>query len=234
MKVLGPNLVMCQLFHLTPVPHVWFQFLFTLPTFMVILFSFCLSLLSILFLFGFLFHFVLSLSLNFMACSIHVASWHIARLGRNIFIFLQSGQHMFSVLLRVYKCLFHHVVPSNVKPCNGSAQFIPASHSSISFYALLTSLSTVCQGSVFLQFCNKIQQSNLTCIKYSPTCIQQLAISNFCNTNGLYYINVRANCLYKDGLHLTDKGKTVLANNFIINLNQNFLTTHIHHLPDVF
>ena len=61
-------------------------------------------------------------------------------------------------------------------------------------------------------------------------------ISNFCNTNGLYYIdnrNIRADCLYKDGLHLIDKGKIVLANNFIINLNQKFLT-HTHHPPDVF
>ena len=52
-------------------------------------------------------------------------------------------------------------------------------------------------------------------------------ISTFCNTNGLYYIDnrhIRADCLYKDGLHLIDKGKIVLANNFIINLNQNFLT----------
>ena len=50
-------------------------------------------------------------------------------------------------------------------------------------------------------------------------------ISSFCNSNGLYYIdnrNIRADCLYKDGLHLIDKGKIVLANNFIINLNQNF------------
>ena len=50
-------------------------------------------------------------------------------------------------------------------------------------------------------------------------------ISNFCNTNGLYYIdnrNIRADCLHKDGLHLIDKGKIVLANNFIINLNQIF------------
>ena len=32
-------------------------------------------------------------------------------------------------------------------------------------------------------------------------------ISNFCNTNGLYYIdnrNIRADCLYKDGLRLID------------------------------
>ena len=61
--------------------------------------------------------------------------------------------------------------------------------------------------------------------------------SNFCSTNGLYYIgniNISADYLYKDGLHLLDKGKIVLVNSFIINLNQNFLTTHIHHLPDVF
>ena len=71
-------------------------------------------------------------------------------------------------------------------------------------------------------------------------------ISSFCNSNGLYYIdnrNIRADCLYKDGLHLIDKGKIVLAidkgkivsaNNFIINLYQNFLTTHMHHPPDIF
>ena len=49
-------------------------------------------------------------------------------------------------------------------------------------------------------------------------------ILNFCNTNGLFFIdnrNIRADCLYKDGLHLIDKGKIVLANNFFINLNQN-------------
>ena len=41
--------------------------------------------------------------------------------------------------------------------------------------------------------------------------------------------NIRA-----DALHLIDKGKIVLANNFIVNLNQNFLATHIHHPPNVF
>ena len=62
-------------------------------------------------------------------------------------------------------------------------------------------------------------------------------ISNFYNTNGLYYrdiCNIRTDGLYKDSLHLIDKGNIVLVNNFIINLNQNFLTTHIHHPPDVF
>ena len=60
--------------------------------------------------------------------------------------------------------------------------------------------------------------------------------SNFCNINGIYYTdnrNIRVDCLYKDGLHLIDKGKIVLVNNFIINLNQNLLT-HIHHSTDVF
>ena len=46
--------------------------------------------------------------------------------------------------------------------------------------------------------------------------------------------NIRADGLYKDALHLIDKGKIVLANNFIVNLNQNFLATHIHHPPNVF
>ena len=62
-------------------------------------------------------------------------------------------------------------------------------------------------------------------------------ISNFCNTSGLYYIDniyIRADGLYKDGLHLLDKGKIVSGNNFIVNLNQYFLTMHIHDPPDVF
>ena len=62
-------------------------------------------------------------------------------------------------------------------------------------------------------------------------------ISNFCNSNGLCYIDSRyigAECLCKDGLHFLDKGKIVLAKNFIINLNQIFLIMHIHHPRDVF
>ena len=57
-------------------------------------------------------------------------------------------------------------------------------------------------------------------------------ISNFFNTNGQNHIdnrNIRANCLYKDGLHLSNKGKIVLANNFIINSNKKILTTHLQH-----
>ena len=63
--------------------------------------------------------FLPSLSLNYTAFSAHAASWHVVRLGSNILIFLQSDQNSFSVMLWVYKSSFHHVVPSNVKPCNG-------------------------------------------------------------------------------------------------------------------
>ena len=61
-------------------------------------------------------------------------------------------------------------------------------------------------------------------------------ISIFCNTRGLCIgiRNIRADGLYKDGLHLLDKGKIVLGNNFIINLNQNFLTTHTHTIHQMF
>ena len=59
------------------------------------------------FLFGFLFQFLLGLSLNFTAFSAHVASWHIARLRRNISILSRSDQDLFLVLLRVYKSSFY-------------------------------------------------------------------------------------------------------------------------------
>ena len=91
--------------------------LFTLPTFYVIFIlfptpylpRFCLVFSSI-----FITEFQLELYGIFSPCS-----WHVAKLGPNIFILSQSDQHPFSVLLRVQKSSFHHVVPSNVKPCNG-------------------------------------------------------------------------------------------------------------------
>ena len=52
-------------------------------------------------------------------------------------------------------------------------QFIPGSLNNVYFWALVTNLLTVYQGSVFLQLCNKIQQSSLACTKYSPKCILQ-------------------------------------------------------------
>ena len=59
-------------------------------------------------------------------------------------------------------------------------------------------------------------------------------ISNYCRENACFYIdnrNIRGFCLYKDGLHLLESGKKILANNFIVNLNKFFVDAHSHHLP---
>ena len=58
-------------------------------------------------------------------------------------------------------------------------------------------------------------------------------ISNYCPEKACFYIdnrNIRGFCLYKDSLHLLG-GKKILANNFILNLNNFFLDTHTHHPP---
>ena len=61
---------------------------------------------------------------------------------------------------------------------------------------------------------------------------------DFCRKNSFIYIdnrNIRRDSLYKDGLHLIDKGKAFLADNFIVYLNNNtFLETHTHHPPKTF
>ena len=63
-------------------------------------------------------------------------------------------------------------------------------------------------------------------------------IFDFCRKNSFIYIdnkNIRSNSLYKDGLHLTDKGKAFLADNFIVHSNNNiFLQTYTHHPPKKF
>ena len=59
-------------------------------------------------------------------------------------------------------------------------------------------------------------------------------ISNYCRENACIYIdnkNIRGFCLYKDDLHLLERWKDILVNNFIVNLNKFFLDTHIHHRP---
>ena len=61
-----------------------------------------------------------------------------------------------------------------------------------------------------------------------------ILISNYCCENACFYIDnrhIRGFCLYKDGLHLLESGKKILANNFIVNLNKFFLETHTHHPP---
>ena len=35
--------------------------------------------------------------------------------------------------------------------------------------------------------------------------------------------------LFKDGLHLLDKDKQILVDNFVFNVNRNFLTPHTFH-----
>ena len=51
-------------------------------------------------------------------------------------------------------------------------------------------------------------------------------IKNMCNIEGYCYVNndniTRAN-LFKDGLHLLDTGKQILADNFVFNVNKKFL-----------
>ena len=63
-------------------------------------------------------------------------------------------------------------------------------------------------------------------------------IFDFCRKNSFIYIdnrNIRSDSLYKDGLHLIDKGKAFLADNSIAYLNNNiFLETHTHHAPKNF
>ena len=69
------------------------------------------------FCFTFMFIWWLSLIWNFTPFSAHNV-----RFGSKILTYLQSGYHLFSILLRVYKSSFHHVVQSNIRPC-GRFQF---------------------------------------------------------------------------------------------------------------
>ena len=62
-------------------------------------------------------------------------------------------------------------------------------------------------------------------------------IFDFFRKNSFVYIdnrNIRSDSLYKDGLHLIDKGEAFLADNFIVCLNNTFLETHTHHPPKIF
>ena len=62
-------------------------------------------------------------------------------------------------------------------------------------------------------------------------------ILDSCRKNYFIYIdntNVRGDYLYKDRLHLIDKGKAFLADIFIVYLNNIFLEKHSHHPPKNF
>ena len=58
-------------------------------------------------------------------------------------------------------------------------------------------------------------------------------ISNYCRESACFYIDSKhQRFLFKDGLHLLESGKKILANNFIVNLNKSFfLDTCTHHPP---
>ena len=91
--------------------------LFTLPTFYVIFILFPTPYLPC---FQWFFSSIFSTEFQLELYGIFSpCSWHVAKLGPNIFILSQSDQHPFSVLHRVQKSSFHHVVPANIKPCNG-------------------------------------------------------------------------------------------------------------------
>ena len=56
-------------------------------------------------------------------------------------------------------------------------------------------------------------------------------IAMMCKKNSLVYMdnaNIAKSCLFTDGLHLVDKEKCILANNFIDFLNS-YLEIHQHH-----
>ena len=75
----------------------------------------------------------------------------------------------------------------------------------------------------------------LTTNRLAQDCIEEVnkLIKNMCNIEGYCYGNIdnitRAN-LFKDGLHLLDTGKQILADNFVFNLNRNFLMSCTFHL----
>ena len=64
--------------------------------------------------------------------------------------------------------------------------------------------------------------------------VNELIKEDVCKVERCYVSNdniTHAN-LYKDGLHLLDNGKQILADNFVFNVNRNFLTPRAFH-PNV-
>ena len=60
-------------------------------------------------------------------------------------------------------------------------------------------------------------------------------IKNLCNIEGYCYVNnvnLTSASLFKDGLHLLDTGNQILADNFLFNINRNFLMSCTFH-PNV-
>lgn len=60
-------------------------------------------------------------------------------------------------------------------------------------------------------------------------------VKSICDAEGYFYINnnnIPQSELFKDGLHLLDSGKNILAENFVVNVNNNFLISRTFH-PNV-
>ena len=60
-------------------------------------------------------------------------------------------------------------------------------------------------------------------------------LKNLGDVNGYFYIdnrNITRNQLFRDGLHLSENGKQLLAQNFVTNVINNFLTSRMFH-PNV-
>ena len=60
-------------------------------------------------------------------------------------------------------------------------------------------------------------------------------IKDVCKVEKCFYVsndNITHANLFKDGLHLLDNGQQILADNFVFNVNRNFLTPRTFH-PNV-
>ena len=60
-------------------------------------------------------------------------------------------------------------------------------------------------------------------------------LKNLCDVNGYFYIdngNITRNQLFRDGLHLLENGKQLLAQNFVTDVINSFLTSRMFH-PNV-
>ena len=58
-------------------------------------------------------------------------------------------------------------------------------------------------------------------------------IKDICKVERCFYVsndNITHANLFKDALHLLDNGKQILANNFVFNVNGNFLAPRTFHL----
>ena len=115
------------------------------------------------FLFHFLFHLIteFKLELRFMP-------------GRTqFFSYLQSGWHPFSVLLQAHESLYHHIVKSNVKPCNrfefSHISSLPATTASHFLHYLL--IDQLYAKEVY--FCSFVTKFNQASTNIHLRCFQQ-------------------------------------------------------------